>query len=78
MWQWSQTKIIYLLVQVINENGRIENDLFTKTTDKHHIFGNAHRVSQEEEAVRMVPCDFSAYALLQQHLSGELGICASF
>ena len=34
-WDWSREKINYLDVQVINNNGIIETDLYTKPTDKH-------------------------------------------
>ena len=34
-WDWSRERINYLDVQVINNNGRIETDLYIKPTDKH-------------------------------------------
>ena len=34
-WDWSHENINYLDVQVINNNGKIETDLYTKPTDKH-------------------------------------------
>ena len=34
-WDWSRTNVNYLDVQVINNNGVIETDLYTKPTDKH-------------------------------------------
>ena len=34
-WDWSRQNISYLDVQVINNNGVIETDLYTKPTDKH-------------------------------------------
>ena len=34
-WDWSRKNVNYLDVQVINNNGVIETDLYTKPTDKH-------------------------------------------
>ena len=34
-WDWSKRTINYLDVQIINNNGVIETDLYTKPTDKH-------------------------------------------
>ena len=34
-WDWSRERINHLDVQVINNNGRIETDLYIKPTDKH-------------------------------------------
>ena len=34
-WDWSRTNVNYLDVQVINNNGVIKTDLYTKPTDKH-------------------------------------------
>ena len=34
-WSWSKEKVNYLDVQVINNQGKIETDLYTKPTDKH-------------------------------------------
>ena len=34
-WDWSRERINYPDVQVINNNGRIETDLYIKPTDKH-------------------------------------------
>ena len=34
-WDWSRERINYLDVQVINNNGRIETDLYIKPKDKH-------------------------------------------
>ena len=34
-WDWSRKTVNYLDVQVINNNGVIETDLYTKPTDKH-------------------------------------------
>ena len=34
-WDWSKQNIHYLDVQVINNNGVLETDLYTKSTDKH-------------------------------------------
>ena len=33
-WDWSRKSVNYLDVQVINNNGVIETDLYTKPTDK--------------------------------------------
>ena len=34
-WSWSKERVNYLDVQVINNQGKIETDLYTKPTDKH-------------------------------------------
>ena len=34
-WDWSRKNVNYLDVQVINNNGVIDTDLYTKPTDKH-------------------------------------------
>ena len=34
-WDWSRKNVNYLDVRVINNNGVIETDLYTKPTDKH-------------------------------------------
>ena len=36
-WTWSKERVNYLDVQVINTNGKIETDLYTKPTDKHQF-----------------------------------------
>ena len=35
MWNWSRERVNYLDVQVINNRGKIDTDLYTKPTDKH-------------------------------------------
>ena len=39
-WDWSKRNINYLDVQVINNNGVIETDLYTQPTDKHQYLFN--------------------------------------
>ena len=34
-WNWSRERVNYLDVQVINNRGKIDTDLYTKPTDKH-------------------------------------------
>ena len=36
-WTWSKESVNYLDVQVMNNNGQIETDLYTKPTDKHQF-----------------------------------------
>ena len=36
-WTWSKESVNYLDVQVMNTNGKIDTDLYTKPTDKHQF-----------------------------------------
>ena len=37
MWTWSKEHVNYLDVKVMNTNGKIETDLYTKQTNKHQF-----------------------------------------
>ena len=53
-WDWSRQNISYLDVQVINNNGVIETDLYTKPTDKHqYLF---HTSCHPSGFKRSIPC----------------------
>ena len=50
-WNWSRESINYLDVQVINNSGKIETDLYVKKTDKHQYLYYRHAI---RESVRKV------------------------